>query len=158
MAPASQTAPVTLRLTRTFAASRETVFRAWTDPEAIKRWSASGDLTVAVAEVDLRVGGRYHIHMQAPGGAIHKVTGVYQLVDPPRRIAYTWCWETWPEAGETLVTVEFHDRGAQTELVLTHERFPSMEVRSSHELGWTSALDKFATVVPAGAPPTGLRP
>jgi uncharacterized protein YndB with AHSA1/START domain len=148
MAPASQTAPVTLRLTRTFAAAREAVFRAWTDPEAIKRWSASGDLTVAVAEVDLRVGGRYRIHMQAPDGTVNKVTGVYQLVDPPRRVAYTWSWENWPEAGETLVTVEFHDRGAQTELVLTHERFPNTEIRGRHEQGWTGALDKFGTIFP----------
>ena len=147
MAPASQTAPVTLRLTRVFAAPRERVFRAWTDPEALKRWSGPGDLVAPLAEVDLRVGGRYRIHMRAPDGTVHKVTGLYQVVEQPGRLVYTWFWETWPEIGETLVTVEFRDRGNETEVALTHERFPNDEVRDSHEKGWTGALEKLARIV-----------
>ncbi len=147
MAHASQTAPVTLQLTRTLPAPREKVFRAWTDPEAVKRWSGPRDQPAVLAELDLKVGGRYRIHMQGPDGSVMKVTGVYQVVDPPHRLVYTWLWETWPEAGETLVTVEFRDRGAETEVALTHERFPSEEIRGAHETGWTGALDKMTTLI-----------
>lgn len=147
MAPAPQTATVTLRLTRTFAAPREKVFRPWTDPETLKRWSGPGDLVAPLAEVDLRVGGRYRIHMQAPDGTVHKVTGVYQIVEPPARLVYTWFWETSPEVGETLVTVEFRDRGPETEVALSHERFPNEDVRSNHEKGWNGALEKLGRIV-----------
>jgi len=140
--------PVTLRLRRTFAAPRERVFRAWTVPEEMKQWTAPGDMTTPVAEVDLRPGGRYRIHMQAPDGAVtHRLVGVYRLVDPPKKLVYTWGWENEPESGETLVTVEFLDRGASTELVLTHELFPNDEASRKHEAGWTACFDKLARVV-----------
>jgi len=42
-------------------------------------------MTTPLAEVDLRVGGRYRIHMQGADGVLHRVTGIYQEVDPPRR-------------------------------------------------------------------------
>ena len=146
-APAPQTAPVTLRLRRTFAAPREKVFQAWTQPEQLKRWKAPGDFTTPVAEVDLRVGGKYRIHMQAPDSTLHKLIGTYRVVDPPRKLVYTWFWENDPTAVETLVTVEFHDRGGQTEIVLTHELFPNDEVRGRHEMGWTGTLDKLAKIL-----------
>ena len=146
-APASQTASVTLRLTRTLAAPRDKVFRAWTTPAELKRWAGPGDMVTPLAEVDLKVGGRYRIHMQAPDGTVHKVTGVYQVVDPPQRLVYTWTWETGPERSETLVTVEFHERGAdKTEVVLSHERFSSAELRDRHQQGWTGCLEKFAAL------------
>jgi glutathione S-transferase len=104
-------------------------------------------MVTPVAEVDLKVGGRYRIHMQAPDGTVHKVTGTYQVVDPPQRLVYTWQWETAPEPSETLVTVEFHERGAgKTEVVLTHERFPNAEQRDRHQHGWTGCLEKFAAL------------
>ncbi len=147
MAPASQTRTPSLRLTRVLAAPRDKVFRAWTTPAELKRWAAPGAMTTAVAEVDLQVGGRYRIHMQAPDGTVHQVTGVYQAVEPPRRLVYTWAWETGAEKGESLITVEFLERGAaQTEVILTHERFPSTEVRDRHQQGWMGCLDKFATL------------
>jgi len=40
--PAPQIVPVTLQLARTFAAPPGKVFKGWTQPEALKRWSAPG--------------------------------------------------------------------------------------------------------------------
>lgn len=139
------TAPrtATLRLRRTFPAPPERVFRAWTDPEALKRWSGPGAFTTPLAEVDLRVGGAFRIHMRAPDGTEHRVRGVYREVAPPARLVYTWQWET-EVAPETLVTVEFHDRGGATEVVLTHERFPDEKTRTDHEQGWSACFEKLA--------------
>src|SRR5438445_13670197 len=129
MAPAPQTAPVTVRLQRTFQAPREKVFQAWTRPEDLKRWSAPGDLTTPVAEVDLRVGGRYRIDMRAPDGTLHRVTGTYREVDPPNRLVYTWQWETTPGATETLVTVAFHDRAGPAGAQVSRDGHPAAAVR-----------------------------
>ncbi len=48
---------------------------------------------------------------------------------------------------ETRVTVEFRDRGAATEVVLTHDRFPTRAERDKHETGWTGCLEKLGPVL-----------
>jgi uncharacterized protein YndB with AHSA1/START domain len=136
-----------LSLRRTFQATRERVFRAWTSPEEMKRWKAPGDRTTPVVEVDLRVGGKYRIHMRSPDGQEVRLVGVYREVDPPKKLVYTWMWETSPEMGETLVTVEFVERGRATEVVLKHELFLADEARDKHEHGWSGSLDKLAEIL-----------
>jgi len=113
----------------------------------MKLWKAPGDMTTPLAEVDLRPGGKYRIHMRAPDGTEHHLVGVYRLVEPPKKLVYTWRWESEPDAPETLVTVEFLDRGGATDLVLTHELFPNEESKGKHEHGWAGCLDKLARVV-----------
>jgi uncharacterized protein YndB with AHSA1/START domain len=85
-----------LFLKRTFAAPRAKVFEAWTKPEALLNWFAvTPDHVPSVAEVDLRVGGRYRIGMKhRPTGNEHIATGVYQEVVTNERLVFTWRWET----------------------------------------------------------------
>ena len=135
--------PLSLTITRTIPATAEQVFAAWTTPEALKRWSAPGPLTNPIVEVDLRVGGRYRIDMAAPDGAVHRVTGIYKEIEPPRRLVYTWFWETNAALGEMLITVEFHARGASTEIVLEHSQLQSRESAVNHEKGWVGCLAKL---------------
>lgn len=144
----------TLTITRTFNAKREAVFKAWTDPQALTRWFApSDDFATPVVEVDLRVGGRYRIQMKAPDGGPHTVHGTYREVTPPARLVFTWAWAEgscggeMPPEQETLVTVEFHDRGGATELVLTHENFPTVKVRDSHQEGWNGCLNRLPKAI-----------
>jgi len=134
----------TLRITRTFAAPRERVFQAWTDPAALKEWWGPPGYATPVAEVDLRVGGRYRIGMtEQPDGQVIYLTGVFREVRPPEKLVYTWHWESDATQSETLVTVEFRDQGASTEVALLHEMFPTAQERDAHERGWTGALDKL---------------
>lgn len=142
-----QQSTVTLRLQRRFAAPRERVFRAWTTPEEMKHWKAPGEMTTPVAEVDLRPGGKYRIHMQGPDGALRRLVGVYRVVDPPKKLVYTWRWEDDQDFPETLVTVEFRERGGETDVVLVHELFPNDEAMKQHEHGWTGCFDKLARLV-----------
>ena len=144
-----QQSPVTLRVRRAIRATPARVFQAWTTPAEMKRWKAPGDFSVAVAEVDLRVGGRYRVHMRAPDGSEHRVTGTYRVVDPPRKLVYTWMWETNPDMGDTVVTVEFRDVGGSTEVVLTHELFPTEADRKEHEMGWAGSLDNLDALLAA---------
>lgn len=144
---ATESAEPTLEVRRTFNAPRERVYAAWTRAEELQRWSAPGAMTVPVAEVDLRVGGRYRIVMEAPDGTQHRATGVYQVIDPPSRLAYTWSWETRPAITDTLVSLEFIERGTATEVVLRHSRLPSDEERTKHEQGWIGCLTKLSNVI-----------
>jgi len=136
-----------LRITRTLAASRERIFRAWTEAEAMKRWYAPGETKVAIAEVDLRVGGAWRVLMRATDGSEYDIRGVYREIEPPSRLVFTWKWVHEPAEKETLVTVELRDVAGRTELVLTHERFKEDQDRSNHETGWHACLDNLEKTV-----------
>jgi len=136
-----------LRISRVLPADREAVFRAWTEADRLKQWAAPEGFSVAATEVDLTVGGRYRIQMQSPDGEYHTAVGVYRKIERPARLCYTWQWEEGGrDAGETLVTVEFNDIGGSTEIVLTHELFPTSDAKEAHEQGWTSCLNRIETM------------
>ena len=140
---ATQTTTSSLTITRTIKASADKVFDAWTQPEQIKRWAAPEGVEVQEAQVDLTVGGRYHIRMLSDEGE-HNAVGVYREVTRPTRLVYTWSWEEKDhDVGETLVTVEFNAQGDNTEVVVVHEGFPAAEARDGHEQGWNGCLDGF---------------
>ena len=147
----STTAKYVARVNRTINAPRERVFKAWTNPETLMKWWGAGpDYHAGVAEVDLRVGGRYRLAMvHTEKNITHTVGGEYKEIDPPNKLAYTWKWETEEEGGdlETLVTVEFKDAGDQTEVVLVHEQFPTEELRDNHAQGWAGCMANLAGAV-----------
>jgi len=138
---------VELRLKRVFEAAPERVFRAFTEPGALKRWKAPGETQVTLAEVDLKVGGRYRIHMQGPDGTVYRLTGAYREIASPSRLVYTWRWETDPAEKETLVTVDLRDVGGRTELSLIHSRFVDAGERDRHGAGWEGCFVKLQQVV-----------
>ncbi|HZT48879.1 MAG TPA: SRPBCC domain-containing protein [Hyphomicrobiaceae bacterium] len=132
-----------LTLKRVFKAPAEKVFAAWTRPEALKLWfGPADDLTVPLAETDLRVGGRYRIIARMANGDEHRVGGVYREIVPDRKLVFTWAWESTPER-ESLVTVEIEPVGEGCRLTLTHERFQDETTRDRHRYGWTGSLDKL---------------
>ena len=53
------------------------------------------------------------------------------------------------DVGETLVTVEFHEKVEQTEIVLLHELFPAEEMAAEYNQGWTGCLGQLARFVEA---------
>jgi uncharacterized protein YndB with AHSA1/START domain len=144
MATPETQAPPALRITRTLPAPRERVFRAWTDPQALKRWFAPGAAYMTeVPELDAHVGGRFRIAMKAPDGVLHVARGVFREVRSPERLSFTWSWEGEPDMGDSLVTVELADRGSLTELTLTHEGLPTEIAREKHAHGWNGCLGQL---------------
>ena len=130
----------TVRISKMMPARREDVFNAWLDAEGMRTWMCPGDIKQTVAEIDARVGGKFRIVMHGEEND-YEMTGEYVEIDPPARIAFTW--NSHPTVAGSLVTLEFHDRGEETELVLTHERLPSAEIAGQHEAGWESILEKL---------------
>jgi uncharacterized protein YndB with AHSA1/START domain len=127
---------------RKMPAPRQVVYQAWIDPEGIREWMCPGDVVSAEAVMDVRAGGSYRIVMRTKD-RVHEHTGTYQIVDPPAKLAFTWSGLENP-AEITLVTVEFLDRGKESELVLTHERFTKLDVAERYEKGWGAIAEKFA--------------
>jgi uncharacterized protein YndB with AHSA1/START domain len=133
-----------LNLHRRYPVAPEKVWRAWTDPEAIKRWWGpdAGD-RVSLAQLDVRVGGRYRIVFGGPQGTEHEVQGVYREVVPNRRLVFTWTWPNSTPERESLVTIVFKAAGGGTELDFRHEQFLDEAARDGHQRGWSGAFDKL---------------
>jgi uncharacterized protein YndB with AHSA1/START domain len=147
-----------LVITRDFDAPRELVWKAWTEPAQIKEWLELGEgVTIESVRVDLRVGGKFRLQTKMADGEFFTASGTYLEVKRPERLVYTWDWEKdggGTEFGElegddTQVTVEFRASGKQTQLVLTHEKFASVEKRDRHEEGWQSWIGRLAKFVEA---------
>jgi len=133
-----------LEMRRTIRTTREKAFAAWTIPSQLKQWFAVGEgFTTPIAEVDLKVGGKYRLGMKAPGdNPLLIVGGVYQEILPPERLVFTWQWEsTDPNEPQTLVTVEFYEGAGVTEMLLKHELFADTTQRDKHGEGWAGCLD-----------------
>jgi uncharacterized protein YndB with AHSA1/START domain len=133
-----------LTFNRHYPVAPEKVWRAWTDPEAIKRWWGPGDnQPVSVAQLDVRVGGRFRVVFGGPEGRDHDVQGVYREVVPNRKLVFTWTWPNSTPERESLVTIAFKQVAGGTELVFRHAQLFNETVRDNHKQGWSEALVKL---------------
>lgn len=145
-------------VTREFNAPRHLVYRAWTEPELIKRWWSARRGTVTVAEVDLRVGGRWRWAMVTDDGTEVAFHGEYRELVPNQRIISTEVFEGIPvPEGEqeeaTLNTMTFTEVDGRTILTILIEA-ESQETRdaiinSGMEAGLQDALDLLEEAVMA---------
>jgi uncharacterized protein YndB with AHSA1/START domain len=155
---ARKTKENTIVITRTFDAPRELVWKAWTEPERMKRWWGPKDFTAPFCKIDLRVGGRYLYCMRSPDGKDYWSSGVYREIVPPERIVCTDSFSDekgnivpasyygmpgdWPK--ELLVTVTFKEQKGRTTMTLRHAGFPSAGVADLATAGWNESFDKLA--------------
>jgi len=139
MIPPLQPDGTTLVLRRTFAASRERVFRAWIEPEALESWFRLKGMRVRVRSLEARVGGCFRFEVENG----YSIVGTYLHFVPPEKLVFTWRGAATP-GQETVVTLDFLDQGPATELVLTHEGLNTPEMRALVGSGWPSLLDALA--------------
>ncbi len=146
--PTSQQTAV--RIERTISAPPGRVYRAWIEPELIRRWMAPGEFRVETVDVEERVGGRYQVRHRGVGGFVAEIV---ELV-PDERIAWRWGFAG-PEGAngpvyDSLLTVTFADApGGATQLILVHERLDALaealpEVARNVRPGWEDVLAKLA--------------
>jgi uncharacterized protein YndB with AHSA1/START domain len=141
--PGAPPPSITLIVRKTIRATPERLFDAWTRPEELKKWWGPQSVTCIDAAVDLTVGGGYRIANQFPNGDVVWITGEFEVIEPPKRLVYSWRLGTGTGPSER-VSVTFEPRGANTEVTVTHERIPSIPVRDVHEQGWFGCLDGLA--------------
>lgn len=134
-----------LTLSHVIAASPEKLFDAWTKPDMMLRWWGPEGATVAAHELDIRVGGRWMTELAGSMGGTHVCSGVYKVIERPRRLAFTWAWGQ-PDGSrghETLVDVAFEKVDRGTRLTIVQKTFQDSRQRDLHEQGWTSTLTKL---------------
>lgn len=137
----SETAPgaISLRVEQLVPAPPARVFRAWTDPGELLRWWGPVGVDCVGAEVDLRVGGHYRISNKLPNGSILNIRGVFEVIEQPSMLVYTWNTSV-DDLAEERVEVRFRAQGSGTMVSIVHERIPTKELRDSHEHGWNGCL------------------
>jgi uncharacterized protein YndB with AHSA1/START domain len=135
----------TLEIERTFDAPAQEVFDAWTSEEVMRRWfHADPEWETPTAEVDLRIGGRVRVVMRDPGdGAEYGATGEYTVVDPPRRLVFTWVWDDDP-ANPQLIELEFTEHAGSTTVVMVNSGIPTDVRREDQHGGWQRCFDNLA--------------
>lgn len=132
-----------LVINRVFNAPREVVWKAWTDPEQMKHWSAPKGFTVPVSEGTLRLGGKWRACMRKPDGTELWLGGVYREIVPPERLVFTHAWDgkDGQPGPETLVTVTLTERQGKTEMAFRQSGFDSVDSRDDHGEGWNECFD-----------------
>lgn len=147
-------------ITRVFDAPRELVWKAWTDPDSLKKWWGPKDFTAPHVSIDFRVGGRYLFCMRGPGldGVTRDfwTTGVYREIVPMERIVSTDSFADekgnvvpashygmtgdWPM--ELTVELTFEEIGGKTSMTLRHAGIPEEMIKDC-EAGWNESFDKL---------------
>jgi uncharacterized protein YndB with AHSA1/START domain len=143
-----------VRLQRTIPAPPHRVYRAWLDPEVLRKWLAPGEMTVTRVEADERIGGAYRIWQASPEG--DDVGGFeWELLElvPDRRIVFLWRFvgpdRVADRAHDSRLTVTLRELpGGATELTLVHDRLDAFRAAMPDIVeqvgpGWRMALDKL---------------
>jgi len=143
MSPDTATAIPVITLTRILNAPRERVFAAWTQPEQVCKWFGPTTDSQCEAEVDLRVGGSYSIHVNGSNGMRRTVYGKYLEIVPPSRLVMTWHLTGFEDADGSLITVDLRERDGKTEVTVVHAQLPNEQMRDAHEQGWNAGLNKL---------------
>ena len=146
---------------RTFDAPVDVIWQMWTQPAHFQNWYGPQGVTVPVAKMDVRVGGRRLVcmEMQRPDGSMKMwTTGEYTEVVPNKRLVYTESMAD--ENGNvvspsaqgmhdqhpmtTEVTVLLEDLDGRTKMIMTHAGMPADQGATN---GWEQAFAKMADYI-----------
>lgn len=150
------------KIERVFDAPRDLVWKMWTEPEHFKRWWGPREFTTPVADLDVRVGGKYLFCMRSKGGQEYWGTGEYIEVVPPEKLVYRdsfadkdgnkvpaseYGMPEWPD--ETIATILFEEEAGGKKTKVTLSSNVSMALAKQHGAndGWGQSLDKLAEVL-----------
>ncbi len=134
MNPSTPDQTTSLQMRRLFAAPRERVFRAWIEREALEKWMSADGNRVVVSHLEAQVGGSYRLEAIVPDGTRTVIAGKYLEISVPEKLVFTWT-STITDNIETLVTIAFIERGASTEVILTHDRLVDGAMLITHQQG-----------------------
>ena len=152
-----------LVIVRDFAAPLDAVWRAWTEREGLARWWGPKGAKIAVQELELRPGGRFHYRMTTPDGSVMWGRFIYREIVPQRRLVWANAFSD-PEGGlarapfgdawalEMYTQVDFAELGGKTRVTVTFfpvdaseaERKVFDDNHPSMQQGWGGSLEVLA--------------
>ena len=139
-----------LVITRILDAPRDLVFTLWTDVKHVAQWWGPRGFTNPVCELDVRVGGAIRIHMRAPDGRTHAMTGVFREIVAPERLVFSIVVpdENGKPLFEVRTTVLFENDGGKTRLTLRATVIMQTDAAAPYlagmDQGWNQTLDRLA--------------
>ena len=147
----------TLVLERILDATPDKAFRAWTEPDLLKRWFAPKPYTTPYAEMDVRAGGANSITMRSPDGQDIPNAGLYLEVVPNRRLVFTDAFEAigWqPKSGAPFMvaTITFEEApGGKTKYTARVQHWSVAAARQHEEMGfhpgWGQCADQLNDLI-----------
>jgi uncharacterized protein YndB with AHSA1/START domain len=168
--PIETTAEREFVISRVFAAPREALWQAWTEPQRLAQWCGPRTFTNFACEADLQLGGEYRIVMRSPEGVDYPLRGVYLQIVAPERLVMTVDCSKHPVAWHDLVnpdrnkskkptldaiqTATFGKLDGKTKLTV-RVCFESAAIRDAllrigMEEGWSQSMDRLARSVSHG--------
>ncbi|MFL6688985.1 MAG: SRPBCC domain-containing protein [Alphaproteobacteria bacterium] len=136
-----------LVIEREFNAPRALVWKMFTDPRHAANWMGPPDYPSVLHEADVRPGGKWRGRLRAVDGSRELGQGgEYREVKEPERLAFTFYWDQ--DGGgrgpETLVEIDFAERGNKTLMKFRQGVFDTTQNRDGHGVGWNGSFDRFA--------------
>ena len=132
-----------IQIRKLIHAPRAKVFRMWTEPGEIKKWWLIEGCTTLIVEMNPVMGGKYRIGIRPEEGDLYYISGIFNEVCGMEKLVYTWTSESADDLiKDTRVSVEFHDRGDSTEIVLTHE-FLHTPLQAGYREGWDKLIERL---------------
>jgi len=160
MTAAASTKPTAQRdvtITRTIAAPRARVFAAWIEPEHMAQWWGPNGFDNPVCELDARPGGAIRIHMRAPDGVVHPMTGTFREIVAPERLVFIAFAEDADGNPllEALTTVTLTEQNGTTKLTVQASAVGlapvAPQMLAGMETGWTQSLERLAALLASAA-------
>jgi uncharacterized protein YndB with AHSA1/START domain len=125
-----------VEIKRIFDAPLKTVYKAFTEVEAVSQWGCGKTYKNISLDMDVRPGGVIHHRVKAKDdGSQWTFFGVYQEVETNKKLVYTFDWKTdWRESPTpSLVDIEFQSLGDTTEIQLLHSGVPGPGIPSTQK-------------------------
>jgi len=136
--------PVTI--SNVFDASVDRLFKAWTEPEQLKRWFGPRPNSLISVSVDLRVGGKWSFLLSQTPQKTVKLMGEYLEIEAGKTLIFSWSHVEESASGEkestpfSQVSVRFTEVAQGTRVDLRHESILAEEGRQGVGRGWKACF------------------
>ena len=138
---------IPLIVCRLIPASAERIFDAFRTADHLCRWFRPGpEVSVEALHYDFVPDGAYRLRYAMPDGRRPTVGGIFDQIEQPSRVSFSWEWEA-PDPLQNVpmhVCFDFHAKGAATEVRVTHRGIPTDVVCTMHADGWEATLALLA--------------
>jgi uncharacterized protein YndB with AHSA1/START domain len=133
------------------------VWRAWTDPERLMKWFGQKAGSLQKADVDLRAGGDWRFMFNSPGEPLMALEGVYEEIEAPSRLVFSWRHVSEDAAGAQTATpyskvaVTLKGTESGTHVQIRHSYIQTLEGRTGVSTGWDASLSSLGAMLEAEA-------